>query len=305
MQLSDLSGTQIDDFLLLGIVRDVDDQGTAAGAQIVERATNDLGWPVGAIRDRLRELANSGYLTLDERLAGMIAGARMLSAGWGALQEFESERSSLPKRRQRLRDVYLTWLYTELEEKDGSPTPDAFLATAPMYYGLPYTTQDLEKVGEWLRDNGFIRGEGAWQYAGPLRPTLTEKGRFTVESGRSANDPAPTVASTTFSTIVHGSANVNNGGNDVQQIMNVEWVPAGTRLLDTIEQALPAIESSIADLVIVQLGEARVALAEPADVGKLRKALGVLGGFLGATAAGTLGNMLSDQITNFLAGLPG
>lgn len=307
MHLADLSEIQVKQLRLLGIVRDVQDSGRgfASAAVVAERAAGELAWPVDSVPGRIRLLADEGYVALDERLAGMLAGAKILPSGLAALEDFEAMRSSLPDRRKRARDEYLAFLYSEIEEHDRHPTPDAFLATSPSYYGLPYTAEDVEKVGEWLKKSGFIDGEAAWQYHGPLRPTLTEKGVFTVENERSVGDPPPLHMGTSYQTNVYGSANVNNGGNNVRQRLSIEWVTKGVTLLDTLEQALPSINADIADLVSAEIDAARTELADAADIGRLRATFTAIAGFLGATSAGALGNLLSDQVATFLANLPG
>ena len=235
----------------------------------------------------------------------MLASATLLPEGTAALEEFESERSFLPARRKQARDHYLAFLYSEIEEHDRHPTPDDFLATSTSFYGLRYTTDDVEKAGEWLKKSGFISGDAAWQYHGPLRPTLTQKGTYTVENGRSTTDPPPLSISPNYQTTVYGSANVNNGGDHVNQSLSMQRVAEGMKLLDALEQALPALGAGLAEIVSADIDVARIELAGNANTGRVRVVLAAIAGFLGATTTGALGNLLSDQVTAFLANLPG
>jgi hypothetical protein len=225
-------------------------------ASLVERLASepDLG-DVG-LTDQLKVLADEGTLGLDLRLGGVVAAARLLPPAHSEIEQFEAARQSLPPRRRQLRDDYLRWLYAQIEVHDASPTPHQYLQESPTYLGIPYSEKDLEKVGEWLVTNGFIEGPAAWQYAGPLRPTLTTKGSFTVENGRLTNDPAPTNAQT-FNTTVNGSANIAQASSNVQQIQNIEWKADGLRLIDAIEQAGQTLSADIAENLIEEIAAAR------------------------------------------------
>lgn len=304
-ELSTLSPTRVRQLRILSVIKEL---GSEASESITREALakgieaeNDLG--VIALTDQLKLLKDEGLVTLDLRLGGVIAAVNILPSGQAAVEEFDQLRASLPARRRQLRDDYLAWLYNQVEVHDTSPTPDAYLKTVPAFMGFPYTAKDLEKTGEWLVTNGFIQGEAAWQYAGPLRPTLTAKGSFTIENGRSTNDSPPAIGDT-FHTTVNGPANVAQGSSHVQQSLSVEWKAEGLRLVDAIEQTLPTLAAELSAAVEEQLNEARIELSGTAEVSKLKAVFGALSGFLSQTSAGALGGLLTIQITQFLATLP-
>jgi hypothetical protein len=229
-----------------------------------------------------------------------------------------STKLTQPARRRRLRDEYLRWLYRQIEELDRNPTPDEFLATAPAFDRVPYTAADVEKAGEWLQAGGYIGGPSVDQYRAPLRPTLTQKGIHAVENGKSVNEESPEHFSGMWSpehtsemwlssgyvTVVNGPANVNNGGNNVHQSLNVEWAAQARQLVDTIDQALPALDPAVAKDVRAQIALAREELAGEAELGRLRTILDTLVGFLSQTLAGGLGGVLAAQALTLLANLP-
>lgn len=256
-----------------------------------------------SLTDALELLALDGYVYLDRRLGNMIAGARPSATGRERAAKFDAARNSALEKRRRLRDDYLYWLYEQIEEKDGGPTPDDYLASSPSYLGIPYTAKDIEKAGEWLVESGFIQGAAAWQYSGPLRPNLTKKGSFTVESSHSTARPLPS-GGDTYTTTVHGPAVVAQGNSQITQTTNVHLVIEGNKLLDGVQEALQSLPEEIRDPVSRAKEEARDALQGNPDIGRLKKALGVMAGFLSQTTSGALGGILSTQILAFLGSLP-
>lgn len=229
--------------------------------------------------------------------------AFLLPQGRNLAEEFENARQSVPERRRQLRHDYLYWLHEMIEGQDRHPTPDDFLASAPRYLGEPYTEADLERVGGWLKEQGFIAGQSAWQYAAPLRPSLTAKGVWTVENGRSPNDPPP--AAQNFTTFVSGDANVSNCGTNVIQNLakGGEWVSSAAELLDSVQQAAPSFYDS-AELVDL-IREARAAIEESTPKPKkVRRALGAVGDFLGRAGSGALGGVLAKQVFDLLGSIP-
>lgn len=292
---------------LLGVLYSLADQDTdvdIAVGRIEERLNSELHIGRVKVGDELKLLKRDGYVDFFESLAG-IGSAVVTAAGANASEEFEFARSSKPDRRARLRDIYLRWLWEQIEELDGSPTPDDFLKTNPTFYGVPYTALDLEKTGEWLSEAGFIDGQNAWQYSGPLRPTLTQKGVYTVENQRSVGDPPPS-GGTTYNTTVHGSANVAQGNRDVKQelIHNEPWVAQGAQLADLIEQSLPALGTEIQRSLANELASLRAELEGNKEPGRVRRIVGTISNFLGDTGAGALGSVLGAQALQLLAVLP-
>lgn len=255
------------------------------------------------LQDELELLKADGFVNFFKSLAG-IGSAHVTALGANAAEEFELARNSLIERRARLRDVYLHWLYVQIEESDGAPTPEDFLAESPTFYGVQYTPKDLEKAGEWLKDSGFIGGQGAWQYPAPLRPTLTQMGIYTIENQRSVGDPPPS-AGPTYNTTVHGSANVAQGNRDVQQtlVSNQTWVQQATDLADLLDQSLPALGASVRLKVAKNVAALRGELEKEPDVSRVRQIVTAISGFLSNSAAGALGGLLSAQVLQLLASL--
>lgn len=230
----------------------VDAPNSVSVAALAERLGTEPDLGDMTLPDQLKLLADDGALSLDLRLGGVVASAHFLPSAHSAVEEFETARGSLPLRRAQLRDDYLRWLYDQIEVRDVSPTPDQYLKESPTYLGVPYTEKDLEKAGEWLAKNGFIEGQAAWQYAGPLRPTLKAKGSYTVENDRSTSDPAPGSAQT-FNTTVHGPANIAQASTNVHQVQNNEWKTDGLQLIDAIEQSVPTLRADIVEELVEQL----------------------------------------------------
>lgn len=298
--------TRVRELRILSAIREMsvgDAPSNVQLAVLAEQFTSEPDLGAATLSDHLKVLADEGAVALDLRLGGVVASVRLLPAAHADVEEFETARGSLPLRRAQLRDDYLRWLYDQIEVHDGSPTPDQYLKESPTFLGIAYTEKDLEKVGEWLVTNGFIEGQAAWQYAGPLRPTLRAKGIYTVENDRSTNDPAPGSVQT-FNTTVHGPANIAQASTNVHQVQNIEWKTEGLRLLDAIEQAVLTVNADIVDELVEQLGIARAELASATDISKFRAALNGVAGFLGQTGAGALGGILTLQIAQFLATLP-
>lgn len=232
-----------------------------------------------------------------------IGAAFLTPEGRNLAEEFDAQRRSLPHRRRQLREDYLSWLYNEIEGHDRRPTPDGFLATSPSYLGEPYSESDVQKVGAWLRDHGFITGQGAWQYDAPLHPQLTAKGSWVIETGRSPNDPPPST-SAQYTTVVHGDANVANASTAVSQQLATSggWIADAKTLLDSVDQAMPALRD--ADEVSKLIAEARAEIeVKNPEPGRVKKALSKLGDFLGRSGSGALGGVLAKQISDLIGSL--
>jgi len=272
-------------------------------AALTESFAGELPELKVSIEDALNLLEADELVNLDRRLGYVIAGANLSPAGRARAAEFETARTSSPARRRQARDDYLYWLYEQIEDFDRGPTPDDFLITLPSYLGIAYTPREVEKAGCWLTESRFIGGAAAWQYSAPLRPSLTAKGRFTVENSRSTNDTTQTNGNI-YTTTVVGDAVIAQGHSTVTQTTNLSWVIEGNHLLDGIQEALLMLPGEIRDSVTLATEEARDALLGTPDVNRLKKALGAMTGFLAQSTSGALGGLLSAQVLAFLASLP-
>ncbi|PHJ93838.1 hypothetical protein [Nostoc linckia] len=189
-------------------------QVTTAAAVSVDQVTEHLDADdVGreAVEHHLELLRQRGLVRGFRSIAGL-QGVWLQPAGRAKAEEFDRLRRDPVLRRQGLQDRYLQWLYDETEVRGGAPDPDAFLATEPNFHGVLFTPVELERAGALLEEAGFIEGPSVDQYAAPLRPRPTAKGRKLVEMGGSVHDPAP-AAVQHFSTTVHGNA------RDARQIL--------------------------------------------------------------------------------------
>lgn len=253
------------------------------------------------LEDEVALLESRQQVAVYKTLGGL-AGVSLTPSGKNAAEAFDAERNDVVGRRVQLRDDYLSWLYDQIEVQDRGPTPDDFLAAGPTYYGVPYTKEDLLKAGAWLKESAFIDGPEAWQHAAPLRPRLTAKGRWTVENGMSVSDGRPTQQVQNFFSYVGGNANIVNASHHVDQRIDAStWIDAGNELLASIEQAIPAMD--VDDVEAERLaGTVREALDEK-DPSKAQSAFRAIGNFLSSTGSGTLGGLLTNQITAFLTQL--
>ena len=276
--------------------------------------------PTQEIEARLESEKDLGHVDLraellalkDDKLVdffsslGGINPVSITSSGANMASEFLTARNSVISRRIYLRDAYLRWIYEQTENLGKQATAQKYLAEEPTYFGFAFTEKDIGKAAEWLKEQGFIGGPGAWGYPGPLFPVTTAKGKWTVENDRSVND-ALTGQATTFHTTVHGSANIAQASSNVQQGISssMTWVEGGLQLLDTIGQSLPAAaDDDAADKLRAELEIARNELRTTADPSKAKKIFGRIGGFVSQAFAGGLGNLISGQIDQLLAQLP-
>ncbi len=125
------------------------------------------------LRQRVRELEGAGLLLVDWRYSGGWS-ARPSAQGRDAWAALETARGNKRARRRQMRDEYLGWVVDQ-DEAGASPTSDDFLTTGASYLGMPYTQEDLEQTGKWLREGRFIEGPMADQRPDPLRPSPTRK----------------------------------------------------------------------------------------------------------------------------------
>jgi hypothetical protein len=212
----------------------------SAHALLPEAADHDA---TSALRDEIRGLEAAELISVDWRFSGGWL-AKPTSSGRDAWAALDTARNNRRARRLQLRDLYLTWVVDQ-DDDGASPVPEQFFDTGATYLGTPYTAEDVERAGEYLLENGYIKGQAAWQYKGPLRPVPTAKGRYTVEQGISVNAPAPRDAAPaghTFNNHFNGPTNVAQGSHDVQQTINVTWQDQARSFVDELSGRLDRIE---------------------------------------------------------------
>jgi len=264
---------------------------------------------LGTINEDLKILGKRGLILVDVRFGGA-SSAFIKGPGVDAWAAFDRARSSVIERRIHLRDVYLRWLYEEIEGHGRRPSQEAFLVTGLSYFGLAYTKADVSKAGEWLRSNGFIAGNGAWANYSPLRPTLTTKGQATVESGRSVSAPEPVSARVVNNTVtnnVNTPSNFAQNSHHVKQTVNNDaaWVSEAQAIAGAIAQSLPALGSEVGAELAQANAELQAELAEAADPGRVRVLATTMMDSFAKGGAGALGGVLGTQLGALLLSLPG
>lgn len=201
-----------------------------------------------------------------------------------------------------MRDEYLVWLYDQYENGK-TPNADLYLQSGANFLGYPYTQSDLQLTGEWLKEQGFIRGGGSWGRPGPLYPELTAKGKMYVEKGFSVHETPSVAGSTSYQNIIHGSAIVAQNSHHVSQTQLVnEWKAQANSLADAVSQLaqLTPDDSELSNLAIALREE----IEGDADTSRVRGFLDNLVKSLGTGVGGALGGAVMAQATALLGALP-
>ena len=272
----------------------------------VHAVLDDLDLDRRSLEDELSLLIDQQLLDGFKSLGGL-NDVFLKPRGKDVAKQFEDARSDSRSRLRQLQDDYLRWLYDETETHGRGPTPADYLSTAPAFLGLLYTPAELEKASERLAQAAFIGGPSAWQYAGPIRPKLSAKGRLVVESGRSVHDVVTTspAVQNNYTTTVHGPANVANASPGTTQNLVVEdWGSRVTATLDAVDQSLVALPEDVRAALAPLISDARKGV-ENDEPSRTRRALQAVGGFLSDTATGALGGVLGAQVLALLPLLGG
>ena len=259
-----------------------------------------------ALREDIRALEAAQLVTVSWRLAGGWS-ARPTGNGRDAWTALDAARNDKRARRQQLRDVYLVWVVDQ-DDDGASPVPEQFLDSGATYLGASYTAEDLERAGEYLLEQGYIKGQASWQYKAPLRPVPTTKGRYTVEQGISVNAPAPhdaTPAGNVFHNTFHAPANVAQGSHDVQQTIHVTWQDQARSFVDEISGRLDRIEDEQvrADLTSAT-EELRAEVDGEARPNQVRAVVSKIAMALGTAAASEVGTDVMQHALQLVGVLP-
>lgn len=208
-----------------------------------------------------------------------------------------------------MRNEYLAWIYTRSEEWHGhSPVASDFLTSGASFHGMSYSRIDLDRVGAWLAENGFIQGSGSSNGDGPLRPDITTKGVRYVEDGIDVHTPPEVSHSGGVQYQVNlaggSSANIAQGSHHVTQTVNVGWETDAIALADAIVQRLNAVPTSTANEELrAAAEELRAATESKAEPGKVRQIAGKIALALGTAAGAELGTDLMRHALTFLTSL--
>jgi hypothetical protein len=252
-------------------------------------------------------MEDAGLLDVDHRYNGMWA-ARATDIGRSRWLALKASREDIPARRRQMRNDYLAWIYLACET-GAPPTATDFIASEFRYLGVPYPAADLDRVGPWLVENGFIRGAGSWQSAGPGRPTITAKGTRYVEDGLDVHEPPPSVTGAGIGVQYnfHGNnTNVAQNSQRVQQTINVGWRSDANELVDAIEAALGRIvDTDARDELQSAAADLRAAAStSDAPVSRTRRIATRIASTLATSAATSAGAELVQHASRFLLSLP-
>ncbi|GAA4136775.1 hypothetical protein GCM10023068_00770 [Leifsonia shinshuensis] len=256
------------------------------------------------LQDECRRMKDRGWVDFFDSLAG-IGGVIVTPKGADAYQQFDTFRRSVVARRKQLRDTYLRWIYEEQEE-GRAPTPAGFLNGEPNFLGVVYTEDDIQRVGDWLEQEGFVEGPGAWGHGGPLRPRVTTKGSRRVENGTSVNDESQDGV-VHHSTVINGNANIANNSSHFSQTIHTppsEWLSGAMELSSLLQQSMPVLPESVRRDVSSELELLDGEIAGSADLGRVHSIVSRIGQFLDKVGTNVLAAVISRQVNDFLSGLP-
>ncbi|MEP7763050.1 hypothetical protein [Sanguibacter sp. 25GB23B1] len=265
---------------------------------------DDLGRD--GVQNAIRDLVEGRLVNSERSLAGF-SGAYITSAGEDVVERVRRARDSAARRNGALRDGLLSWIYSQGIDR---PTYlDRFLESEHnQFHGAPFQKRELQSASRWLREKGYIRGEGS-NGAGIPRPQITAEGIEIVEHDASVNDSSRSVPHQTFNTEIHGSSgNFALGSRDVNQSNSVTSGAA-----EAVAQTLAAVRQ-VLDVLVAQGAdrgelERELDAAEATDVnadpGLVRDILTRIRGVFASGTAGAIGGALVAPIEQALAQLPG
>ena len=124
------------------------------------------------------------------------------------------------------------------------------LAGYGMSYGLAFTQQELDDAAAWLKDQGYLRGQGTWN-GGIPRPGISPAGEQIVESGRSVNDVQSASASAsaadvpTVSINVQDPSGVNTAANSPGSTQSATLTKDQRQQVVTVADALDAMRGQV------------------------------------------------------------
>jgi len=148
-----------------------------------------------ALAAELEHLEDEGWLIVDGTAGNEDWSCRTTPEGVDVLSEVRQRRGDAVTRHRDARDALLRWVYHEtMAGRLSTPVCGFHSSRYAVNYGAPFTEEEISDAGVWLRDGGFIHGQGSVQHPGPLRLDLAPLGERAVESGRSVDDYASACA---------------------------------------------------------------------------------------------------------------
>lgn len=261
----------------------------------------------------LEELERRGWLALHKTMDWDSWSGSLLPTGADFAEQVQQHRGDTVGRRRAARDAILQWLYNAKAAGTASPVlTTTSLGSYGLYYGHPFTEQEVADAAVWLREQGYLRGSAS-SGGGIPRPTIAAVGEQVVEDGRSVNDRAPATADVPAVAInVTGSQGVNIAANSPGATQSVTLTKDQRQQILTVADALQAMAPSLgltpehaaqAERDVVELREAA---ADPtADPGRVRGVLEQVRDTAVSAAASGMGNALValvDQTVRALGG---
>ena len=137
-----------------------------------------------ALASDLTDFQDRGWLKLQQRLGFDSWSCLILPAGIDFIDEVRRRRGDTVGRRRAARDAVLRWLYDRKAAGEAYPVmTHERMGSYALYYGHAFTNQETDDAAKWLREQGYLRGQGSMG-AGIARPSITALGEQMVETGR-------------------------------------------------------------------------------------------------------------------------
>jgi DNA invertase Pin-like site-specific DNA recombinase len=252
--------------------------------------------------DYARQLAESGMAVSD--IADMLVVGR--STLYRALNQEKGDTTMTANTIDRvwsIRDAVLKWLYlASMVDGKRHPVLNAEeISKTVEWQGDPLTQSEVAAASDWLKDEGYLSGGGAWGH-GVVRPSITPRGEALADAGRSVrggNTPADPQGSTTIH--ISNSTNVAVGSPGTTQTYSVnEQVKRALAVADVLDLADDGPPDSVAQAQQVSAEIKHEAAQSKPDPGRLKQlllsALAAGSVTLGQTAAADLVHLTSQAL---------
>lgn len=299
-----LSATRARQFRVLEFLYDAPGRSSSQETPI-EPLSDELG--AEQVQDALQALVDMGLVSSWASIAGLNGGI-LRPAGEDLVERVRRVRTSSVERNKAVRHSLLHWIY---EQGIGAhPTLDHFLESEHnQFYGQPFSRSEVHQASRWLRESGYIDGQGAFG-GGIVRPRITVKGTQVVESGADVNSPHTAPVQQTFHTQFNAQvSNVAVGSSGFTQTVTTvdpQAVEAATKALDLVRETLEALAQAGADRAVLTEALEQARTLDPAkEPGAIRAVLTKLKTTIAVGAGGALGRVVVEQIERALELLPG
>lgn len=193
----------------------------------------------------------------------------------------------------RTRDAVLAWLGSEIASgrRDANASADIVM-NATAWSEAPLSEQEVNDATVWLKNDGFIRGQGTWGH-GVIRMSLEAKGERYLSEGRSVRDEqtqAPYVVNSHNTITVtgnQGSAVAVDSAYAQQAVTNTDSFQLVREVANLVRTASAGTDQQDEGRVLAAQIEAELAGDAESSPGKLKQLM-----FTAATAfAGALGSV--------------